>query len=360
MERSSRNRARPRAAALAAVLAASALFAPAVNGQGVTAHPPTREFEIRNDRPYLGGRPVRLWGLRCGNALHSRAVTERHVNALDTMVAHGINCIGVYIQGTNGGFPNPDAGLDGFKRDGRLKPEVAERFEWLIREADKRGMVVMAGVFSPRKDQNLYDEAAVKRAVEEAARFLKERNLRNVFVDLVHEFNNPERIDQPLFREPDGAAKKAKLTAWFKAVAPEIEVGVCPSEDTETADTYPGMDVRIIQKSMPIPSEGFVVNVELTRHDYYENDGLFTRGDIAEMKSDWERYRAAPNAVMLFHAAYLQGVSNKSGSAPNPEPGGYGTDYEDRGVRFFYDWLRDNVGRWEYPGHVAAHKETGK
>ena len=98
----------------------------------------------------------------------------------------------------------------------------------------------MVGLFSPSKDQNLYDEAAIKRAVEEAARFLKERQLRNVFVDLVHEYNNPERMDQPLMREPDGAAKKAKLTQWFKAIAPEIEVGVCPAENTGTEDEYPG------------------------------------------------------------------------------------------------------------------------
>ena len=182
---------------------------------------PTREFEIRNDRAFLGGQPVRLWGVRSGNALYSWSVTERHVNCLDTMVAHGINTIGLYIQGSNGGFPNREAGFDGFHRDGRLKPDVAKRLEWLIREADKRGMVIMVGLFSPSKDQNLYDEAAIKRAVEEAARFLEERQLRNVFVDLVHEYNNPERMDQPLFREPDGGNKKAKIASWFKAVAPK-------------------------------------------------------------------------------------------------------------------------------------------
>ncbi len=315
---------------------------------------PTREFAIRGERAYLGGEPVRLWGVRWSNALYSQSVTERHVNVLDTMVAHGVNLIGVYIQGSNGGWPNPEAGLNGFRRDGRLKADVAKRLEWLIREADKRGMVVMVGVLSPRKDQELYDEAAIRRAIEETARFLQDRRLRNVFVDLMHEFDHPERIDHALLREPDGAAKKAKLTAWFKAIAPEIEVGVCPDEDSETGDEYPGMDVRIIQKSMAIPTTGFVVNVELTRHDYYENDGLFSKGDIAEMKEDWGRYRAAPNATMLFHAAYIQGISNKSGTAPNPEPGGQGTDQNDRGVRFFFDWLGDTVGRWEYPRHVRV------
>jgi hypothetical protein len=309
---------------------------------------------IRNDRPFLGGEPVRLWGLRCGNALYSDSVTERHVNSLDTLVAHGINLIGVYIQGSNGGSPNSDAGLNGFTRAGQLKPAVGKRLDWLIREADQRGMVVMVGVLSPRKDQELYDEDAIKTAVQETARFLEQNKLRNVFVDLMHEYNHPERSDHPLLREPDGAAKKAKMTAWFKAIAPDIEVGVCPTEDSDTGDEYPGMDVRIIQKSMGIPSSGFVVNVELTRHDFYENDGIFSKGDIDEMRSDWERYRAAPNAAFLFHAAYIQGISNKSGTAPNPEPGGYGKDQYDRGVRFFYDWLRDNVGRWEYPKHVLS------
>src|SRR5262249_30017561 len=131
-------------------------------GVAVAQAPPTREFAIRDERAYLGGKPVRLWGLRCGNALYSRSVTERHINCLDMMVAHGINLIGVYIQGTNGGSPNPDAGLDGYTRDGKIKPEVAERLERLIREADRRGMVVMVGLLSPRKDQDLYDEAAIK------------------------------------------------------------------------------------------------------------------------------------------------------------------------------------------------------
>ena len=32
--------------------------------------------------------------------------------------------------------------------------------------------------------------------------------------------------------------------------------------------------------------------------------------------------------------------------------GGYGSGPNDRGVRFYYDWVRDHVGRWEYPKHI--------
>jgi len=324
----------------------------------------TREFEIIQDRPHLGGAAIDLWGIRCGNALHSRAVTERHVRALDTMVAHGINLIGIYIQGSNGGWPDPAAGFNGFSRQGRLKPAVARRLEWLVREADQRGMVVMVGLFSPRKDQDFANDAAIERAVKEAGRFLVSKKLRNVFVDIMHEYDHA-RIDKDLFREPGGAAKKARLTAWFKAVAPEIEAGVCPYVKSKTRDTYPGMEVRMIQKHMPIPPSGFVVNVETQKQDCYENDGVFHPGSREYVLADCRRFRAESRAVMLLHAAYIQGIGNYSGTAPHPEMGGYGTGVGDRGVRFYYEWVRDNVGRWVYPRHVKpapaaddAHRPT--
>lgn len=320
----------------------------------------TKEFEIRDDRAFLGGQEVDLWGLRCGNALHSQTVTERHVRAMDNMVAHGINLIGCYIQGSNGGYPDPDAGLNGFGRDGRLKPAVAARLEWLVREADRRGMVVMVGLFSPRKDQELEGEDAIRRAVEETGRFLSERKLRNVFIDLAHEFDHTRRMDQSLFREPNGEAKKAKLTEWFQAVAPGIEVGVCPYIKSATTDTYPGMDIRLIQKEMPIPSTGFVVNVETQKQDAYENDGIFYDGHRAFIFNDCEMYKAAPNAVMMFHAAFIQGISNVSRTAPHPEMGGNGTSSSDRGVRFYYEWVRDHVGRWEYPRHVPVRPAVSR
>ncbi|RUL84014.1 hypothetical protein [Tautonia sociabilis] len=330
--------------------------APARGGDDGDATAATKEFEIRGDRALLGGQPVELWGLRAGNALMSRAVTERHVNALDTMVAHGINLIGVYLQGSNGGWPDPEAGKNGYTPDGHLKGDVAERLEWLIREADRRGMVVMVGLFSPRKDQEFGDEAAVRRAVEETARFLHGRKLKNVFVDLMHEYDH-ERIDLDLFREPGGERKKAQLTEWFRAHAPDIEAGVCPTYRSGTADLYPGMQVRLIQKEAEIPNEGFVVNVEMQRHDPYDDEGVYQAEEFAIMRGYFEAYRDAPNAALLFHSAYCQGITGKSGTGPHPEMGGSGRAEDDRGMRFYFEWVRDNIGRYEYPNHVEAATE---
>jgi hypothetical protein len=294
---------------------------------------------------------VKLWGIRWGNALMSQAVTERHVHALDTLVAHGINTVGVYIQGSNGGWPDENAGRNGFTPEGALRPEFAARLEWLVREADARGMVMMVGIFSPRKDQELEDDAAIQRAIQETARYLNEHQLRNVFVDIMHEYDH-DRIDHEIFREPGGAEKKAKLTKWFKEVAPDIEVGVCPTEGSGTGDNYPGMDVRIVQKEMEIPAEGFVVNVETQRHDGYDNDGKFEPEEFPIMLGYFQDYLRADNAALLFHSAFTQGITGKSGTAPHPEMGGSGASEADRGVRFSFDWVLEHAGRWEYPRHV--------
>lgn len=330
----------------------------AILSDGVADDPvATREFEVIDDRPHLGGEPVELWGIRCGNALHSDLVTERHVRALDNLVAHGINLIAVYIQGSNGGYPDSAAGANGFDRGGHLSGGTGRRLEWLVREADARGMVVLVGVCSPRKDQEFADDAAIQRGMEEIGTFLESRRLRNVFVDLMHEYSH-SRVDQDIFREPDGRRKKARLAGWFDAVAPGIEVGVCPYVKAETDHVFEGMDIRMIQKEMAIPSEGYVVNVETQKRDSYENDGVFTPGGIATVIATCERFAAEPRATLVFHAGYIQGISNGSGTGPHPEKGGHGSGVGDRGVAFYFDWVRSHVGRWEYPRHVAAEPMT--
>jgi hypothetical protein len=173
----------------------------------------------------------------------------------------------------------------------------------------------------------------------------------------MHEFNADRinnRFDHDIFQEPNGAEKKAKLTAWFKRIAPNIPAGVCPSFPTKTADSYPGMDVRIIQKGAEIPDTGFVVNIEPTREDEYDNDGVFTPEQKKRMIATWEKFKSKPNAFMLFHSAYIMGITNKSGTAPNPEMGGYGSGPDDRGIHFYYDWVRDNIGPYQFPKHAKG------
>lgn len=317
---------------------------------------PTREFEIRDGRPYLGGEPVKLWGLRCNNALMSPAVTERLVNNLDHMAEHGINLISVCLQGTNGGFPDTEAGPNAYTTDGRIMPAFGKRLEWLVREADKRGMVVYVGLIMPRKDERLRDEAAVKAAIEASGKLLTDRKLRNVFVNIYQEFNHPFRSDHEIFREPDGAEKKAKVTAWFKAVAPDVEAGICPNHLTGSDVDYPGCEVKFFQEAMSIPKAGFAVNTETADRDASGNEGIFNKYHLASMKKEWASYLDDPRLAMLFRSPYVEDVRGKQGTGPNFEMGGGGTGENDRGIRPYYEWLKANVGRWVFPRHVKEDK----
>jgi hypothetical protein len=286
---------------------------------------------------------------------------QRHLHCLDDCVAHGVNLVCVSLQASNGGWPNPDLGHNAFEPDGSLRMEFAERLERFVREADRRGMVVLVGVFTPRKDQELAGESAVQRGLEQTAEFLTRRMLQNVFVDLMHEYNNPTRADLPIFREPEGAAKKAKLAGWFHAVARDVPVGVCPCFQSGTGDSFSGMDVRIVQKDAPIPSQGFVVNVEMQRQDVYENEGVYRPDQIRTMEAEFERYRNTPNAALVFHSCYTHGIGGKSGTGPHPEIGGSGLAEDDHGSKFYFDWVKKNVGVWEFPRHVKqAVPEAGR
>lgn len=313
---------------------------------------PTREFEVKGQSAYLGGNPVRLWGLRCVHALRDRAMTERLVRNLDNFTDHGINLVSVYLQPAHGGFPDIQAGINPFSETGRLDPAFARRLEWLAREADRRGMVLLIGVITPIKDQELKDEAAIRTAIEETARLLQSRKIRNVVVDLLYEFDHPTRIYHDAFREPEGALKKYRAADWFHAIAPEIEAGVTTETHSNSPKQFAGMDLHLIQKEDPIPTDGYALNIESLRRDVFGKEGIFTPEQKQSIFRELERYRATPNAGYVLNTSYTQSIGGASGTGPHFEMGGDGTGPDDRGIRFYFEWVRDNVGRYEYPRHI--------
>lgn len=313
---------------------------------------PTKEFEVKGQSAYLGGQPVRLWGLRCVHALRDRAMTERLVRNLDNFTDHGINLISVYLQPAHGGYPDIQAGINPFGETGRLDPAFARRLEWLAREADRRGMVLLIGVITPIKDQELKDEAAIRTAIEETARLLQSRKIRNVVVDLLYEFDHPTRIFHEAFREPEGALKKYRAADWFHAIAPEIEAGVTTETHSKSPKQFAGMDLHLIQKEDPIPADGYALNIESLRRDVFGKEGIFTAEQKQSIFRELERYRTTPNAGYVLNTSYTQSIGGASGTGPHFEMGGDGTGPDDRGIRFYFEWIRDNVGRYEYPKHV--------
>jgi hypothetical protein len=103
---------------------------------------------------------------------------------------------------------------------------------------------------------------------------------------------------------------------------------------------------------MPIPARGFAVNSETADRDLAGNEGVLNRFHRRSLHREWSSYLDKPHAAMLFRSPFVESVRGRLGTGPNYAMGGGAKDTGDRGIRPFYRWLAEHVGRWEYPRHV--------
>jgi hypothetical protein len=146
--------------------------------------------------------------------------------------------------------------------------------------------------------------------------------------------------------------KKAQAASWFHAISPGTEAGVTTETHSKSSKEFHGMDLHLIQKEDPIPAEGYALNIESLRRDAFSKEGIFTPEQVESITRELLLYKAAPNAGYVLNTSYAQSIGGASGSGPHFEMGGYGTGPDDRGIRFYFEWVRDHVGRYEYPIHI--------
>ncbi len=120
---------------------------------------------------------------------------------------HGLLSFSINLQGGSPeGYSKSQAWhTSGIAPDGSLLPDFMKRLERILNRADQLGMVAMVGYFYFGQDQVLQDEAAVRRAVQNATNWLLDRNYRNVLVEVNnetdvksydHEILKPARIHE--------------------------------------------------------------------------------------------------------------------------------------------------------------------
>jgi hypothetical protein len=194
-------------------------------------------------------------------------------------------------------------------------------------------------------------EESFKRALQETGRFLKDRGLRNVFVDIMHEYNH-RRVVPDIFKEP-GARQEARLHCWFKEAIPSARAE-CPTIDRGTEPFVPRRDFNIIQKTMPIPAKGFTINVESHKRDNYDTDGVYNEKGLAENYEWFETYKKTPNAAIFLHAAFITGVTRPRRQRAARRDGRLRQEREDAGVRWYYEWVRDKRRPLGVPKHVPT------
>jgi len=120
---------------------------------------------------------------------------NRNVNeflaAMPLWRKHGILSFTINLQGGSpeGYSKSQPWQTSAIAPDGTLLPDFMARLERILDRADQLGMVPIVGYFYFGQDQVLKDEAAVRRAVENATNWLLDRNYRNLLIEVNNETN---------------------------------------------------------------------------------------------------------------------------------------------------------------------------
>jgi len=131
--------------------------------------------------------------------------TNRLIRALDDYKSHGILAINVSLQAGNAGYnaefqgikrpmlakPGPGKGAltSAFRPDGSLKEAWMNRLLRLVKELDRRGMVLDLMYFYQGQDEVLENPEAIRRAARNATDWLIDHDCRNVIIEIANEYN---------------------------------------------------------------------------------------------------------------------------------------------------------------------------
>lgn len=150
---------------------------------------------------------------RPGARWDARRNTDEFIAQLPVYREHGLLAVTVNFQGGSPeGYSHAQPWHNsGFHADGTLRGDYAQRMGQIIDAADALGMVVILGLFYFGQDQRLTDEAAVRRACDEATDWLVARGDRNVMIEITNECDldrvvvDREFYTHPILRVERGA-----------------------------------------------------------------------------------------------------------------------------------------------------------
>jgi len=240
-------------AAIASVAAAVG-FADSLNRKSDTADPSptgprTTTISIESDaflingKPTYAGRTFRGWKIE-GLLMNSRVVqgifddrnpetrsrwaypdtgqwdpernTREFVAAMPQWRRHGLLAFTINFQGGSpeGYSKTQPWHNSAFESDGGLREDYIGRLERILDRADELGMVAIVGVFYFGQDERLSEEAAVRRGLENAIRWLLDKGYTNVLIEVNNECN--VRYDHAVLK-PDRVHELIEFVQGMKA-----------------------------------------------------------------------------------------------------------------------------------------------
>jgi len=136
------------------------------------------------------------------------ANASRFIARIPDYASHGVNAFTICLQG---GMPGYEGALNSaFEADGGLRPSYLARAERVIRACDQHGLVVILGLLYQRQSRVLRDEAAIRRGVVNAARWIESCRFGNVLVEVANEYPHGG-FAHAVIRDPSGQAGLIRL-----------------------------------------------------------------------------------------------------------------------------------------------------
>lgn len=304
----------------------------------------------------LNGNAFHMWGVRVASASVTESATSEFISQLDEYKSYGINSFSIFLQGSSG------IAIDPFNAEGKsIDQGVLERTIHIIKECDKREMVVVLGIFYQNvKQPRLADWNSCRQAVKLVAEKIKP--YRNVIINIANEQNSEQHLDKPWARvnKVEGIIELAQIV---HKTDPERIVGGggfayvnnllltrSPEIDVLLFDTFFATDNSehwydyLTGGKMEKP----LVNVEMLGYStlYLTPQGVFERNKYyadgkKEFTDEIDRALRTPGLYVFFHSTlWYQGLSK--GLPQHYDLGGMGTK-EDPGVRWYFEYLKNKL-----------------
>lgn len=181
-----------------------------------------KSVRVEGDKILVNDKPVKLWGLRVAGALESEETASELLGSLDQYKERDVNALVVCYQGSTGNVKKV------FSPDGKSFADepARQRMRKIIEAAAQRDMVVIVGLFFPRKmglkseDPKLALREAYIEAVRLAAGELKDAP--NVILSIAHDAGKSNWMGCPIKFDDDDAVECLKAAA---EVAPKLPRG---------------------------------------------------------------------------------------------------------------------------------------
>lgn len=118
--------------------------------------------------------------------------TQEFVSAMDEWSESGLLAITINLQGGSpqGYSKNQPWHNSAIDEKGNLRPDYMERLSQIVEKADSLGMVVILGLFYFGQDERIEDEAAIIRSVDNAVKWILDKNYKNIVIEVANECNN--------------------------------------------------------------------------------------------------------------------------------------------------------------------------